>query len=120
MRIDSVDSEALFEQLINREKLGSTGIGNGIAIPHCRSESIDKVCTALITLEQAIDFDAVDGNPVDVLFILVVPSASCEQHLETLSNLAKLLDNAEYRNKLRQASSNQELFERAIAFNKTA
>jgi PTS system nitrogen regulatory IIA component len=61
-----------------------------------------------------VDFDAIDNNPVDILFILVVPEKSCDQHLETLANLAKLMDNAEYRNQLRQAITNKELFEYAI------
>ena len=113
---DHIDGELVFEQLIAREKLGSTGLGNGIAIPHCRCEFIQQARTALLTLEQAIDFDAVDGNPVDIIFVVVVPADANEQHLATLANLAKLLEIAEYRNKLRKASSNSELFEQALAF----
>ncbi|MCK5880303.1 MAG: PTS sugar transporter subunit IIA [Sinobacterium sp.] len=111
--ITAIDSEQLFELLIARERLGSTGIGKGIAIPHCRHEDIDKISCCLLTLNEAVDFDAIDDNPVDILFILVVPEKACNQHLETLANLAKLMDNAEYRNQIRQAITNQELFEYA-------
>ncbi len=111
---DGIHEEDIFESLIARERLGSTGIGKGIAIPHCRSDKISNITCCLITLEEAVDFDAIDNNPVDILFILVVPEQSCNQHLETLANLAKLMDNAEYRNKLRQAKTNQELFKYAV------
>ena len=113
-----VDSKEIFELLIARERLGSTGIGKGIAIPHCRSANITKICCCLITLNESVDFDAIDNNPVDILFILVVPEKSCDQHLETLANLAKLMDNAEYRNKLRNAVTNEELFNCAISMQK--
>jgi PTS system nitrogen regulatory IIA component len=111
---EGILSEDLFDLLITRERLGSTGIGKGIAIPHCRHDKIQDISCCLITLKESVDFDAIDNNPVDILFILVVPEKSCDQHLETLANLAKLMDNAEYRNQLRQAITNQELFEYAI------
>ncbi len=111
--IPEIDADSIFEKLIARERLGSTGVGKGIAIPHCKCENIRNISCCLITLNEAVDFDAIDNNPVDILFVLVVPEASCNQHLETLANLAKLMENAEYRNQLRQALTSEELFVKA-------
>jgi PTS system nitrogen regulatory IIA component len=113
-RQDGINSEDLFELLIARERLGSTGIGKGIAIPHCRHDQVQDISCCLITLKDSVDFDAIDNNPVDILFVLVVPEKSCDQHLETLASLANLMDNAQHRNQLRQAITNKELFDYAI------
>lgn len=112
--VENVNAEEIFEQLIARERLGSTGIGKGIAIPHCRNSNVKDMTCCLLTLDEAVDFDSIDSNPTDILFVLVVPEESCNQHLETLANLAKLMDNAEYRNQLRQAVTNSQLYEYAI------
>ena len=71
--VPSLDGEQLFQHLINRERLGSTGIGQGIAIPHCRFATAGASICAVMTLEQAIDFDAADNQPVDILFAMLVP-----------------------------------------------
>ena len=68
----------LFNNLVCRERLGSTGIGQGIAIPHCRLENCDRVIGALITLKDKIDFDSIDNQPVDLLFVLIVPQEATE------------------------------------------
>jgi len=111
-----LDAEELFEQLIARERLGSTGIGKGVAIPHCRSNHVHKLTACLVTLNELVDFDAIDNNPVDILFVIVVPEAACNEHLETLASIAKLMDNAEHRNQLRHAATSSELFEKANYF----
>lgn len=101
----------VFEALIAREKLGSTGFGNGIAIPHCRLKSCTAPVSALLHLEAPIDFDAIDGAPVDLLFVLLVPEAATDAHLELLRQIASMLDRKEVRDKLRSAPSNEALYQ---------
>jgi PTS system nitrogen regulatory IIA component len=101
----------VFEALIAREKLGSTGFGNGIAIPHCRLKGCTSPISALLHLEAPIDFDAIDGAPVDLLFVLLVPEAATDAHLELLRQIASMLDRKEVREKLRSAPSNEALYQ---------
>ncbi len=113
----SLDSNQLFNSLIAREKLGSTGFGNGIAIPHCRLSGCDQPLGAILHLENPVDFDAIDGAPVDLLFVLLVPDAATDEHLVLLRQIASLFDNEPLRERLRQASDNQALYEAVIAGN---
>lgn len=103
----------LFDELMNREKLGSTGLGEGVAIPHCRIES-ERIHAACLTLEHPVDYDAMDGEPVDLFFILLVPPEENTAHLELLADLARLYGSAENREVLRHISSDQELYETFI------
>ena len=103
--IDTSSSEELFDSLSAREKLGSTGVGKGVAIPHCRCEHVKQSVACLITLEQPIDFDAADELPVDILLVLIVPKKCNDEHLQILSNVAQLMDQTEYRNRLRKAQT---------------
>lgn len=112
--VPSIDADDLFRRLIARERLGSTGIGHGIAIPHCRVEHCEGTIGALITLADPIDFDAIDAQPVDILFAMLVPEESHEDHLQNLAALAGALSNADYRSRLRNARSDQELYQAAI------
>ena len=109
-----LQEQEVFEALIARERLGSTGIGEGIAIPHCRLSSCDKPTGLLVSLDEAIDFDAVDARPVDLIFVLLVPEDNPEQHLKTLSHLAALFNEPSFRNDLRKATSAEHLFRTAI------
>lgn len=112
--VPGIDAEDLFRRLIARERLGSTGIGHGIAIPHCRVEKCTGTTGALITLAEAVDFDAIDSQPVDILFAMLVPEEAHDEHLQNLAALAGALSNAEFREKLRSATSDQELYQAAI------
>ncbi|OPB33887.1 PTS IIA-like nitrogen regulatory protein PtsN [Pseudomonas sp. FJ2-5-13] len=109
--VPELEMQDVFEALIAREKLGSTGFGNGIAIPHCRLEGCDTPVSALLHLEKPIDFDAIDGAPVDLLFVLLVPQAATDAHLELLRQIASMLDRKDVRDKLRSASSNEALYQ---------
>ncbi|MGL5039116.1 MAG: PTS IIA-like nitrogen regulatory protein PtsN [Aeromonas sp.] len=103
--------QALFECLLAREKMGSTGIGAGIAIPHGRIDDSYPPTAVLMTFAEPISFDAIDNQPVDLLFALLVPESECKQHLKTLSLMAsKLADKAVCR-QLRQAASDEELYQ---------
>ena len=113
--IPGMDADDIFRRLIAREKLGSTGIGHGIAIPHSRLPGCDATIAALITLKAPIDFDAIDGNPVDVLFAMLVPDQANDEHLHTLAALAGALNEGDYRQSLRDADSAAALYAAAIA-----
>ena len=110
---DNIEAEDLFHQLVAREKLGSTGLGGGIAIPHCRYKTQGRTIGALMTMEKPIDFDAVDGKPVDVVFAMLVPEDAEQDHLQTLAKLAEMLQDPKRVEKLRSASSKEQLFKLA-------
>jgi PTS system nitrogen regulatory IIA component len=113
--IPAIDADELFRRLIARERLGSTGIGYGIAIPHCRIDNCSGTVGALITLKQPIDFDAIDSEPVDVLFAMLVPEDAHSEHLQTLAALAGALNDADFRARLRAAESDIALYEAAVS-----
>ena len=106
-----LDEQDIFESLIAREKLGSTGFGNGIAIPHCRLPGCHAPLSAVLRLDSAVDFDAIDGAPVDLLLVLLVPEAAPDEHLELLRQIASMLDRSEVRARLRQAQSSEALYQ---------
>jgi len=109
--LPDLEAKSIFESLIAREKLGSTGFGNGIAIPHCRLPGCPTPISALLRLEAPIDFDAIDGAPVDLLFVLLVPQAATDAHLELLRQIASMLDRSEVRERLRHAQSSESLYQ---------
>jgi PTS system nitrogen regulatory IIA component len=101
----------IFNALINREKLGSTGLGNGVAIPHGRIASLERPVCAFIKLASPMDFDATDGQPVDLIFTLLVPEDSTEEHLQVLSTIAEIFSNAGISMALRQCETDSCLLE---------
>ncbi|MCQ1057150.1 PTS IIA-like nitrogen regulatory protein PtsN [Photobacterium sp. ZSDE20] len=103
--------QPLFECMLSREKMGSTGIGNGIAIPHGRISSSDQAIAILIQCQDPIQFDAIDNQPVDLLFALLVPDEQCQQHLKTLSCMAEKLSSKQVCKQLRTAKSDEELYQ---------
>nr|WP_297459270.1 PTS IIA-like nitrogen regulatory protein PtsN [uncultured Halomonas sp.] len=105
----SLDSQEVFSRLIGRERLGSTGIGNGVAIPHARSPHCKTPIAGFLRLQEPIDFDAVDGEPVDLLFVLLVPEEADETHLSLLAEVASIMNDAGTRAQLRKSESQQEL-----------
>ncbi len=111
---EEVDAEKLFSQLISRERLGSTGIGQGIAIPHCRFPTQGRTIGALMTLEAPVEFDAVDNAPVDIIFAMLVPEDAESEHLQTLAQLAERLQSQQFVDALRKAESAQDLFDAAV------
>ncbi|MFV2056637.1 MAG: PTS IIA-like nitrogen regulatory protein PtsN [Thiohalomonadales bacterium] len=97
------------ESLIAREKLGSTGIGCGVAIPHGRLKSANKTLAAFVRLHKGIDYDAIDNKEVDLIFALLVPENSTEDHLQILAELAEMFSNSEILEKLRNTNDSQSL-----------
>ncbi len=106
---DQIDDDELFQAYIARERLGSTGIGHGIAIPHIRSSAVTAPLGALIVCEESIDYDSPDKQPVDLIFGMLVPEEAPEKHLQLLSEIASDFSNADFRDTLRKAKDNQTL-----------
>lgn len=111
----SLTYDEVFDHLIAREKLGSTGLGEGIAIPHCRVSDCVEPLGLLVTLEEPIDFDAPDDTPVDLLFVLLVPEEANQQHLDLLAEIARLFSQPQYCKQLRAAREQQALYELATS-----
>jgi len=105
----SVTSETIFERLLERERLGSTGLTGGVALPHARMPGINKSQGVFIRLTEAIDFDSMDGQPVDLIFALLVPEEATDEHLQLLAQLARLFSDPNLRNSLRKADAQQAL-----------
>ena len=104
--------QVVFDAIWTRERMGSTGIGNGIAIPHGKlEEDTLRAVGVFIRLEQPIAFDAIDNQPVDLLFALLVPAEQCNTHLHTLALVAKRLADKTVCRRLRAAQSDEELYE---------
>jgi PTS system nitrogen regulatory IIA component len=117
--IPGLDADDLLRRFLARERLGSTGVGHGIAIPHCRVSINAGVGNtgaigALITLNQPIEFDAIDAEPVDILFAMLVPEEAHDEHLKNLAALASALTRSEFRNRLRAADTNAALYDAAV------
>jgi PTS system nitrogen regulatory IIA component len=93
----------IFDSLFAREKLGSTGLGQGVAIPHGRIKGLKQTVGAFMRLATPVPFDSPDGRPVDLLFILLVPEQATEQHLQILSELAQHFSDRAFREKLHSA-----------------
>jgi len=98
--ISSEDCEEIKKTLIDREKSMTTGIGNGVAIPHCASSKIKDVVCILSFNQQGIDFDSIDNQPVKIVILLIVPKNKLSQHIKTLANIAKMMSNNSVREKL--------------------
>lgn len=117
---DGDQAENLFHNLVARERLGSTGIGEGVAIPHCRVAGFNRIHGCLIKLEQAIDFGSLDDQPVDLIFALIVPEEQNEEHLATLARVAAIMQDDSSRMSLRQCSSSEELYTTALQLERAA
>jgi PTS system nitrogen regulatory IIA component len=102
--------DTVLDHLIAREKLGSTGLGQGIAIPHCRVDSCAQPLGTLLTLKEPIPFDAPDDKPVDLLFVLLVPAEAHQQHLDILADIASLFSQADFCQRLLDAKDSRSLY----------
>ena len=105
----NLSSETIYRALLEREKLGSTAIGEGIAIPHCRINDCAVPAGCLVTLQEPIDFGSADGQDVDIIFVLLVPEEATEAHLKLLAALARSFSNAEVRDRVRQTQDPEAL-----------
>ncbi len=114
--LPEVLSQDILDQLIHREKLGSTYIGHGVAIPHARTSEIEFPVAALMHLKTPVDFGNDPHVMVDILFALIVPKDNAEQHLKILSSVAHAFHNTGFRNCLRHAVNNEDLYQKALDY----
>lgn len=106
---------AVMEVLQQREKLGSTGIGDGVAIPHGKIPGLPELVVAFGRSKEGISFDSIDGKPVHIFFLLLAPENSAGQHLKVLAKISKMLKVVDFRKKLMEAKSHDELHQIIIS-----
>ena len=108
--VSGLHERAIFDVLMERERLGTTGVGNGIAIPHGKLASLDRIHGLFARLEQPIDFHAIDERPVDLIFVVLAPENAGADHLKALARISRLLRNNGICDKLRGTDSAEALF----------
>jgi nitrogen PTS system EIIA component len=113
-QLDDVESDEVFAALMGREQLGTTGLGRGIAIPHCRLAQCTKAIGALISLDSPVDYDSLDGEPVDLVFALIVPEDGDDEHVKALGEIASLFLDEDLCFTLRHTFDDEDLYNVAI------
>jgi PTS system nitrogen regulatory IIA component len=108
--LTGLGERAVLEVLQQREKLGSTAVGNGVAIPHGKLPKLGRLFGLFARLEKPIDFDALDGNPVDLIFLLLAPEGAGADHLKALAKVARVLRDPEIARKLRESRDAEALY----------
>ena len=109
-RAFSLESAEVLAKLLQRERLGSTGVGYGVAVPHARLRDLDRMRGVFIRLETPVEFGAVDDQPVDLVFALLAPAHSRSEHLRALARVSRVLRQADLREQLRQARSTDAVY----------
>lgn len=104
------DERAIFDVLLERERLGTTGVGDGLAIPHGRLPEMDRIYGIFARLEKPIDFDSIDDRPVDLIFLLLAPEGAGADHLKALARISRLLRGPTFCEKLRGANNRDALY----------
>ena len=112
--VPKINSEDIFERLVERERLGCTSLDQGVAFPHCRVEGLDTTVAALIRLSEPVDFDSPDGELVDLVFGLMVPKEINESHQANICSIADLLGDQTLRQKMRDATTSNELYDSLV------
>ena len=105
-----LDSHKIVQAALERERLGSTGVGNGVAVPHARIDGIDRIMTVFARLETPIDFQAIDDRPVDIVVFILAPKDAGSAHLRALAQVSRLLRSQAMRQRLRAAPNAHALF----------
>lgn len=108
--LTGLSEREIFETLLQREKLGSTAVGNGIAIPHGKLAKLDHLFGLFARLDRPIEFDALDGQPVDLIFLLLAPESAGADHLKALARIARLLRAPDTAGKLRESRDAEALY----------
>jgi len=109
--LPTIPEYSILEALMTREKLGSTGIGGGIAIPHGKLKDVDSPMLVFVVSQDAIQFDAIDNQAVDIFCAILIPENQCQTHLATLSGIARMLSQKDFTKKIRHSQSDQELYQ---------
>jgi len=110
-RLKESELESVIQAILNREELGSTGIGQGVAVPHTRHPSVDRLIGTVALSRQGVDFSALDGEPVDILFLLVSPPNQPGDHLRALENISRHLKDEQFVRFLRQAKTREHVLD---------
>lgn len=108
--LGAVSTDTVVEVLLDREKLGSTGIGDNVAIPHGKISGLDDLVVSFGRSPEGVEFDALDGKPVHIFFLLLAPENSAGKHLKALAKISRMLKDAEFREELLAADSKEKLF----------
>ena len=111
-----IDKNSLVKILLERERLGSTGIGDGVAIPHGKFKGLNHPLISFGKSQKGLDFESMDGQPVHLFFLLVAPENSASVHLKALAKIAKILKNGSFRKTLMDASTKEELYQCIIQY----
>lgn len=106
----AIPAREIFDTLLQRERLGSTGLGRGIAIPHVKFKQLDRIHCLFARLEKPIDFEAIDNEPVDLIFLLLAPEHASGDHLKALARISRLLREPEISQRLRDAKDLRTIF----------
>jgi len=109
--LQDTKEKTIYHYLLEREKLGNTGIGNGVALPHSRCKQTEEAVIAIITLEDPIDYDSLDRQPVDIAFGLLVPEETNQQHLGLLAEIAQMMSNDNNKAALSSARTSKQVME---------
>lgn len=104
-----LSESSIYNSLLNRERLGSTGLGSGFAVPHARVEDLDATLACFLRLKEAVNFEAPDDRPVDLVFTIIVPGEATEEHLVILSSLARIFSDDSVCEAIRRAASKDEV-----------
>ncbi len=104
-----LSESTIYNNLLNRERLGSTGLGQGFAVPHARLEDLDQTLGCFFRLKEAVNFDAPDNQPVDLVFTIIIPEEATEEHLMILSSLASIFSKPEVCDAIRNAGNKEEI-----------
>lgn len=107
-------AESIFESLVQRERLGCTGLSEGVAFPHCRVSGLEQSRAALMKLSERIEFDSADGEPVDLVFGLLVPERLDDSHHDEITMITEILEDRDLRAALRASQTSRELYETLI------
>ena len=111
----TIDTDELVKVLVERERLGTTGIGDGVAIPHGKLPGLDRPIVSFARCAHDLDFESMDGKPVHLFFLLVAPENCSGIHLQVLARIARILKNTSLRQRLMEGTSTQELYEAIVA-----
>ena len=107
----NLNESQIFSCMLERERLGSTGVGHGVAIPHSRMHGVEEALVSIAVLDSGIDYDAIDDQSVDILLALLVPQECTEEHLQILASAAEMFSDEDICGALRKAKSEQEIYQ---------
>jgi len=110
-KVPEGELEKIRQAVIEREKIMSTGVGKGLAIPHGKTAGIEQTYAAFAILKDPVDYDAIDDQPVNMVFLLVGPQSSNSLHIKMLSRISRLMNNSDFRDRLRECSTSDEIIE---------